>query len=154
MVESVAETDEVILIAPIAVVAVGWAAAAIAIAIRLYFIDSTCLESCFWNMLATVTSEGPAPYMIQTSVSFWKIQWRPDSDLCRSFIQVLPVVHVGRQGRRTGISDIFHADDLAHHATFRSSQDCWMSQKNTCTRATKFCVLSEKRKLVFSSCHN
>ena len=70
MVGSVAETDEVILIVPIAVVAVGSAAAAIAIAIRLYFIDSTCLESCISNMLGSVTSEVAEPYMIQTSVSF------------------------------------------------------------------------------------
>ena len=70
VVDTIADTDEGITIVPEAVVAWGSVAvsAAIAIAIRLYFIGSACLASCFENEFALVTSVAAEPYMIQTSV--------------------------------------------------------------------------------------
>ena len=70
VVDTIADTDESILIVPEAVVAEGSVAvtAAIAIAIRLYFIGSTCLAPCFEKKFALVTSAAAEPYMIQTSV--------------------------------------------------------------------------------------
>ena len=68
--DTIAETDEGIPIVPEAVVTGGSVvvAAAIAMAIRLYVVGSTCLASlaCFGNEFASVASAGLEPYMTQT----------------------------------------------------------------------------------------
>ena len=70
VVDTIADTDEGIMIVPEAVVAWGSVAvsAAIAIAIRLYFIGSACLALWCKNVLVSVTSAVAEPHMIQTSV--------------------------------------------------------------------------------------